>query len=217
MKQLIHLVVLVALMPLATLSYGQIERYVAGTHYTELAAPVNTVDASKVEVLEAFWYGCSHCFRFESLVNAWKDAQPDDVAFVRFPAAWNDLMRTHARIYYIIEVLGAVDTIHQEVFNAINLQGNILQRENLIADFFQAQGVSSQQYERAANHFHVKSSMERLADRNTDYGIRSTPNMIVNGKYLVTTGGPVRTQEEMLEVVEFLVEKERQTLPSSGD
>ena len=41
--------------------------------------------------------------------------------------------------------------------------------------------------------------------------------MIVNGKYLVTTGQNVRTQEEMLEVVEFLVEKERLTLGSSGD
>ena len=26
----------------------------------------------KVEVLEAFWYGCSHCFRFEPLLTAWK-------------------------------------------------------------------------------------------------------------------------------------------------
>ena len=205
------------LLPLAAVSYGQIERFVAGTHYQELAAPVNTVDASKVEVLEAFWYGCSHCFRFEPVVIAWKDAQPDDVEFVRFPAAWNDLMKTHAKIYYIVEVLGAIDTIHQEVFNAIDLQGNILQRENLIADFFEAQGVPRDRYEAAANSFQVSSAMSRLDVRMRDYGIRSTPNMIVNGKYLVTTGGQVRTQEEMLEVVEFLVEKERQALRSSGD
>ena len=41
--------------------------------------------------------------------------------------------------------------------------------------------------------------------------------MIVNGKYLVTTGQNVPTQEEMLEVVEFLVEKERRMLGSSGE
>jgi hypothetical protein len=33
----------------------------------------------------------------------------------------------------------------------------------------------------------------------------------------VTTGQNVQTQEEMLEVVEFLVEKELQSLRSSGD
>ena len=50
-----------------------------------------------------------------------------------------------------------------------------------------------------------------------DYQIRSTPNMIVNGKYLVTTGQNVQTQERNAEVVEFLVEKERQMLGSSGE
>jgi hypothetical protein len=41
--------------------------------------------------------------------------------------------------------------------------------------------------------------------------------MIVNGKYLVTTGETVRTQADMLEVVDFLVEKERQQLSNSGE
>ena len=50
-----------------------------------------------------------------------------------------------------------------------------------------------------------------------DYQIRSTPNMIVNGKYLVTTGEAVRTQQEMLEVVDFLVEKERASMRASGE
>ena len=50
----------------------------------------------------------------------------------------------------------------------------------------------------------------------SDYGIRSTPNMIVNGKYLVATGENVRTQQEMLEIVDFLVEKERIAMAGSG-
>ena len=62
---------LLVTLPLASTSVGQIEKYVAGTHYTELRAPVNTPDDSKIEVLEAFWYGCSHCFRFEPLVADW--------------------------------------------------------------------------------------------------------------------------------------------------
>ena len=37
--------------------------YVEGTQYKRLAAPVPTVDASKVEVVELFWYGCPHCYR----------------------------------------------------------------------------------------------------------------------------------------------------------
>ena len=69
--------------------YGQIERFVAGTHYQELANPVNTKDSAKVEVIEAFWYGCSHCFRFEPLIVNWEENAPDYVDFQRFPALWN--------------------------------------------------------------------------------------------------------------------------------
>ena len=91
---------LVATLPFASTSFGQIEKFVAGTHYTELRAPVNTPDDNKIEVLEAFWYGCSHCFRFEPLVADWESKAADDVDFRRFPAMWNALMKVHAQIYF---------------------------------------------------------------------------------------------------------------------
>jgi len=42
-----------------------------------------------------------------------------------------------------------------------------------------------------------------------DYQIQSTPNMVVNGKYLVVNNQAVRTQQDMLDVVDFLVDRER--------
>jgi thiol:disulfide interchange protein DsbA len=202
---------------MAVSSFAQIERYVVGTHYTELPNPVNTNDASKVEVLEAFWYGCSHCFRFEPVLAAWEEAQSDDVEVVRFPALWNNLMKIHAQVYYTAEAMDKVDVLHEPVFNAINLQGNRLQNERQIAALFAEYGISQDEFESAFNSFSVRTKVNQAEKRMQDYQIRSTPNMIVNGKYLVTTGQNVPTQEEMLEVVEFLVEKERQNLRSSGD
>ena len=216
-KRTLQIALFVSLLPVAFSSFAQIERYVAGTHYTELPNPVNTRDASKVEVLEAFWYGCSHCFRFEPLLTAWEENAPDDVDVVRFPALWNDLMKIHAQVYYTAEALGKLDVLHTPVFNAINLQGNRLQNERQIGSLFAEHGVTVGDFEKAFNSFSVRTKVNQAEKRMQDYQIRSTPNMIVNGKYLVTTGQNVRTQEEMLEVVEFLVEKERLTLGSSGD
>ena len=216
-KRTLQIALFVSLLPVAFSSFAQIERYVAGTHYTELPNPVNTRDASKVEVLEAFWYGCSHCFRFEPLLAAWEENAPDDVDVVRFPALWNDLMKIHAQVYYTAEALGKLDVLHTPVFNAINLQGNRLQNERQIGSLFAEHGVTVEDFEKAFNSFSVRTKVNQAEKRMQDYQIRSTPNMIVNGKYLVTTGQNVRTQEEMLEVVEFLVEKERLTLGSSGD
>ena len=216
-RRTLQILSLIALLPLAYSSHAQIERYVAGAHYTELRAPVNTNDASKVEVIEAFWYGCSHCFRFEPLIVNWENNIPDDVDFVRFPAMWNGLMKVHAQIYYAAEALDALDVVHEHVYNAINIEGNRLQNERQIGALFAKYGVSEADFEAAFNSFSVRTKVNQAEQPMEDYEIRSTPNMIVNGKYLITTGENVRTQQEMLEVVDFLVEKERQALRSSGD
>jgi thiol:disulfide interchange protein DsbA len=216
-KRTTQILVLLSLLPLAFSSYGQIEKYVAGTHYIELRAPVNTKDASKIEVIEAFWYGCSHCFRFEPLITNWEAKMPEDVDFQRFPALWNGLMKIHAQVYYAAEALDAVDLLHEHIFNAINVEGNRLQNERQIGALFAKYGISEDDFESAFNSFSVRTKVNQAEKRMQDYEIRSTPNMIVNGKYLVTTGENVRTQAEMLEVVDFLVEKERSMRRSSGD
>ena len=203
--------------PLASTSVGQIEKYVAGTHYTELRAPVNTPDDSKIEVLEAFWYGCSHCFRFEPLVADWESKAADDVDFRRFPAMWNALMKVHAQIYFTAEAMDVIHIVHEPVFDAINVEGNRLQNEKLIGDLFEENGIARADFEAAFNSFSVRTKVNQAEKRMQDYEIRSTPNMIVNGKYLVTTGEAVRTQAEMLEVVDFLVDKERRAMGQAGE
>ena len=217
MKRSLQLIVLLALLPLATSSFAQLERYVAGTHYTELRNPVNTPDPSKVEVLEVFWYGCSHCFRFEPLVNDYEANAPEYVDFNRFPAMWNALMKVHAQVYYTADALDALDVLHEPIFNAINLEGNRLANERQIGALFQEHGISQEDFESAFNSFSVRTKVNQAESRMMDYEIRSTPNMVVNGKYLVTTGEAVRTQQEMMDVVRFLVDKEYAAIRSSGD
>tara|TARA_E500000075_G_scaffold119113_1_gene118221 strand:+ start:99 stop:770 length:672 start_codon:yes stop_codon:yes gene_type:complete len=216
-KKILQATLLVTLLPFGSASFGQIERFVAGTHYQEIANPVNTNDSSKVEVIEAFWYGCSHCFRFEPLIADWEDNTPDYVDFVRFPALWNGLMKVHAQVYYTAEALDSLDVLHEPIFNAINVERNMLQNEDQIGELFEQHGVSQSDFESAFNSFSVRTKVNQAEKRMTDYGIRSTPNMIVNGKYLVATGENVRTQQEMLDIVDFLVEKERSAMSGSGD
>ncbi|MDF1766961.1 MAG: thiol:disulfide interchange protein DsbA/DsbL [Gammaproteobacteria bacterium] len=204
-------------LPLATSASAQIEKYVAGTHYIELRAPVNTPDDSKIEVLEAFWYGCSHCFRFEPLVADWESKAGDDVDFRRFPAMWNALMKVHAQIYFTAEAMNAIGAVHEPVFDAINVEGNRLHTEELIGDLFEEHGIARADFEAAFNSFSVRTKVNQAEKRMQDYEIRSTPNMIVNGKYLIATGEAVRTQAEMLEVVDFLVAKERRAMANTGD
>ncbi|MEX2131349.1 MAG: DsbA family protein, partial [Pseudohongiellaceae bacterium] len=76
-------------------------------------------------------------------------------------------------------------------------------------------GVDEERFKSAFNSFSVRTKVNQGDKRMQDYQIRSTPNMIVNGKYLIATGQAVATQEELLNVVNFLVDKERQSRPAS--
>jgi len=208
-RQIKQFVAVLFLIPLAFSVFAQPARFVAGTHYIELNNPVRTNDPDKIEVVEAFWYGCAHCFRFEPLLQNWVANAPDDVDFVLFPAQWNQLMNIHSQIFYTAEALGVVDLIHEPAFNAINLEGNRLQNERQIAALFVEHGISEEDFTAAFNSFAVRTKVNQGDRRMRDYQVQSTPNLIVNGKYLIATGQAVPTQQMMLEVVDFLVDIER--------
>lgn len=208
-KHIKQLLAVLLLAPLAFSALAQPERYVAGTHYVVLPTPVKTHDPEKIEVVEVFWYGCGHCFRFEPLIESWSANLAPDVDFVRFPGMWNDLMKIHAQAFYTAEALGKLDEMHEPIFDAINIKGERLQNEQQLSAFFVKYGVSAEDFSKTFNSFAVRTKVNQAETKMRDYQIRSTPNMVVNGKYLISTGEAVATQEEMLEVVNFLVNKER--------
>ena len=65
--------------------------YVEGKHYVRIdpVVPPLASDEAKHEVVELFWYGCSHCYDFEPHIKKWKEGKAEDVTFVRVPAIFN--------------------------------------------------------------------------------------------------------------------------------
>jgi len=182
--------------------------YEAGVHYAVLETPSRTSDPSKIEVTEVFWYGCSHCFRFEPMVQQWKSNAADDINFVHSPAMWNKLMETHARAFYAAKALGVFDKLHQPLFNALNLESRKLQNADELAELFVAHGVEKAAFLKAFKSFGVTSQVKQADARARSYRITGTPEMIVDGKYRVSAkmaGG----QDKMLKVVDFLINKVR--------
>ena len=181
-----------------------------GKDYTILPRPVSTADPSKIEVIEVFWYGCIHCYNLEPTINTWKAALPEDVDFVGMPAIWADVMELHAKMFYANQVLGLEETLHQAIFDEMNTgRKNQMPSESAILSFVKSKGVDEEAYRRAMNSFGVNSQVQQAKSRMGAYQIRSTPQMVVNGKYVLTTqGGHTR----MLQVVSALIEQERAAL-----
>lgn len=203
---------LTLLLPVTACADEAAKTYREGEHYIRLDTPVRTINPNKIEVAEVFWYGCSHCFHFEPMVHAWAKKQPDDVVFVQSPAMWNSVMQTHARAFYTASALGVLDKVHQPIFDAINMERNMLRDKEALAALFAKHGVEKEKFLKAFNSFAVDSQVRQADARARGYQIRGTPEMIVNGKFRVSTataGG----QREMLKVVEYLVEQERNKQP----
>jgi len=209
-KRLLLSLPLLLLGPLACTAQESAETYVEGTHYNLIVPTVRTADPSKIEVMEFFWHGCSHCYNFEPMLGQWKKTLADDVVFKGSPAVWNEGMDLHAKAYYTAEVLGVLDKMHPALFQAMNVDRKRLSSENEIAEIFVANGVSKEKFMKTLNSFGVISQARQAAARARAANITGTPEMMVNGKYRISTRlEAVKGQSDMLKVATYLIEKER--------
>jgi thiol:disulfide interchange protein DsbA len=183
--------------------------FVEGTHYKLLkpAQPTN-VAPGKVEVVEAFWYACGHCYAIEPKVQSWSQkGKPAYVEMVQLPATWNEMLKTHARVFYTVELLGKPQ-LHAEVFREINVRRNRLDTPEAIEAFFLAKGVTKVDFHKAFAGFAVDSKVNRAVDLNRRYRIASTPTFIVNGKY-TTDVGMAGSEEKLFELLNYLAAREK--------
>lgn len=187
----------------------------AGEDYDVISPAIRTSESDKVEVHEFFWYGCGHCYNFEPLVVQWKKTLPQDVVVKGSPAIWNKPMELHAQAFYTAEVLGVLDDVHLPLFQALNVDGKRLQSEKEIGALFEKHGVDREDFSKAFNSFGVGSMTRQANARARAAKITGTPEMMVNGKYRITTR-KAGSQANMLKIADFLIEKERAALTVSS-
>lgn len=180
----------------------------AGNEYTDVRPPQPTETPGKIEILEFFWYGCPHCASFDPELTAWRKRLPADVAYRRNPVAFSDTQTPHSRIYYALEALGKVETLHARVFNEIVGNRKPLLRTDDIADFMAAGGIDRKQWLDTFNSFTVATRASRAATVWRAYKVDGTPSVGVDGRFL-TSPAQANGRAECLRVVDFLIERIR--------
>jgi thiol:disulfide interchange protein DsbA len=181
-----------------------------GTNYKVIqpAVPPST-PPGKVEVVEVFWYACGHCYALEPKLEAWaRSGKPAYVEFSRQPATWNDVLKTHARVFYTAELLGKLPQLHADIFREINVKGARLDTPETIEAYFVSHGVPKADFQKAFSSFAVESKLRRADDLNRRYRITGTPTVIVNGKYM-TDVGMAGSEDALFQVINALAAKDR--------
>jgi thiol:disulfide interchange protein DsbA len=181
-----------------------------GVNYKLLEpAQPTSVAPGKVEVVEVFWYACGHCFLLEPKLENWeRSGKAPYVELVRMPATWNEVLKTHARVFYTAELLGKLPQLHNDIFREINIKGNRLDTPESIAAFFVSRGVTQANFQKAFSSFAVESKVRRADDLNRRYKITGTPTVIVNGKYW-TDVGMAGSEDKLFEVINALAAKDK--------
>ncbi len=205
----------------------------AGKHYDVLPQAQRTnVAPGKVEVMEVFSYGCPACDHFQPTMKKIKAAMPANAQMVYLPASWNasENWPTFQRAYITAKTLGVADKAHDEFFNAIWTTGELGVLEGIstgrpkrnlptledIAKFYQrVTGLKPADFIAASKSFSVDLKVRQADAQIIAMKVTGTPTLVVNGKYRLN-GDAIRSAEEYIGVIRFLIAKESAPKPAQA-
>jgi protein dithiol oxidoreductase (disulfide-forming) len=192
-------------------------------YFTVTPALHTTAPAGKIEVTEVFSYACPHCAQFRPVVKQLKASLPPNVVFTMVPASFNPAedWPMFQRAYVTAEALGIAERANEGIFDAVWKSGELAvvdpQTNRLkspapsIQDaarvYNKLTGVPVDKFLAVSQSFAVEVKM-KADDAFLLHGqVDSTPTIVVNGKYRLTTesaGGA----DQVVQLVKFLVNKE---------
>jgi len=174
--------------------------------YQDVATPLTVSTGEKIEVVELFWFGCSHCFALEPHVKEWLKNKPENAEFKKVPALFSKRWEFHGQAFYTMETLDVPGEAYDKFFSLIHVERRGVNSLSGLVDFLAAFDKTKEQVEDAFNSFAVDSQMRNARKITQSSGARGVPAMIVDGKYLTSqqlSGGST----QMFNVVNQLVDK----------
>ena len=177
---------------------------VEGRDYIKLDKPV-AVAAGKIEVVEFFGYWCPHCNAFEPQLDAWaRKVVAEQVSFRRMAIAFNAAHEPLQRLYFALEALNLVDSLHKKVFIAYHGQRQTLSNDNDIAAWAKANGADPTKLLDAMKSFSVATKLRQAKQLAADYGIDGVPTLGIQGRWR-TAPSIAGTPERALAVTDALI------------
>ena len=184
---------------------------VEGTHYVRLSQPAPVTLPSpdkKIDVVEFFWYECPHCNVFEPQLEAWSQKLAPDVALRRLPVGFTARHQLGQKLFYALEEMGQLKTLHRRIFAAIHVQNVRLNTEAEMLAFVVANGVDGAKFTEAFRSFSVNTKAAKAKQLTDAYKIDGVPALGIQGRFF-TSGALAGSHERALAVADFLIDRSR--------
>lgn len=166
-------------------------------------------DPKRIEVIEFFYYGCHWCNEFQPYLSEWLQRKPADVAFRYQPAIRNTRWLVLTKAFYTLQALGALPRLHGRVYRAYHRDEVNLEDQAVLTGWALKQGVELKPFEGLMNSDEVMAQVQAAREATYAYEVETTPSVVVDGRYL-TSSGMAGGVVELMRVVEDLVALARQ-------
>ena len=165
-------------------------------------------ESDKIVIYEFFWYGCPHCYNLEPTMDRIESNLEKDTILVKVPVALRDTWESHAKAYYALQQMKLDDNLHKKIFTEIHINSNRLDTKEKLTQFIEDEGYNSKRFSEIFDSFGTDLRVKKASRLANQYQITSVPTLIINGKYK-TSGSLVSSYEELYDVVQLLINKER--------
>ena len=149
--------------------------------------PVN--ESGVIEVMEFFAYGCGPCAAIDGPFDEWAKTQPKDVKIRRIPSPAPIAGVDSATLYYTLESMGQLKRLHTAIFNAIHVEKQMLGHGPTLMKWLEKNGVEPARYNLMRASFSTSTKINSAGKMSEDYGIRSTPTLVVQGRVAISPTG----------------------------
>lgn len=199
----------------APVAWAQAALFKSGKDFLTLERPVATeAGAGKVEVIEFFWYSCPHCNAFEPSFAQWAKNAPKDVVVRRIPVSFRDDFAPQQRLFFTIEAMNLMETLHPKVFAAIHVEKLMLNTDASVLAWAEKQGVDKAKFNDIYKSFGVATKLKRAVQLQNDFKVEGVPSLGVAGRYYID-GTLAGSMDRALKVAESLIAQSR-TSPASA-
>ncbi len=200
----------------APVAWAQAALFKSGKDFLTLDRAVATeVGAGKVELIEFFWYSCPHCNAFEPSFAQWAKNAPKDVVVRRIPVSFRDDFAPQQRLFFTIEAMNLMETLHPKVFAAIHVEKLLLNTDASVLAWAEKQGVDKAKFHEIYKSFGVATKLKRAVQLQNDFKVEGVPSLGVAGRYYID-GTLAGSMDRALKVAESLIAQARTNAGSTA-
>jgi thiol:disulfide interchange protein DsbA len=167
--------------------------------------PHSVEPGGQIEVIEFFYYGCHTCYLLEPVLREWVGQHSTEIDFRLLPALGRSAWVPLSDLFFALDSLGVLPRLHDQVYVAIHEQDRRLSSRKEQILWASEQGLDPAEFEATLTSDATLIATQRARDATLAYGIRATPSIVVDGRFL-TTGEMIGRASRVSYVLDGLLE-----------